>query len=107
MDDKDNTIFINMNDTYGATTSYITDVSQPSYTISINDTVDYNLNDITITGSGPEWWVATPGTHIEIEEVEKMCKEYPALEKVYENFKTIYDLVKQDWESKKDDTKTS
>ena len=34
-------------------------------------------------------------------EVEKMCKEYPALEKVWRNFKSVYDMVKQDYEGKK------
>lgn len=30
----------------------------------------------------------------------EMCKEYPALEKAYENFKAIYKLVEQDWNGK-------
>lgn len=30
-------------------------------------------------------------------ELEPMCKEYPALEKAYENFKTVYKMVEQDW----------
>lgn len=30
-------------------------------------------------------------------ELEKMCEEYPALEKAYENFKTVYKMVEQDW----------
>jgi len=35
------------------------------------------------------------------DEVERMCKEYPALEKVWQNFKSVYDMVKQDYEGKK------
>ena len=31
------------------------------------------------------------------QKVEEMCKEYPALEKAYENFKVIYRMVEQDW----------
>jgi hypothetical protein len=114
------TFVIDLNSTYGATTTYPTSgfIAQEtstidsgfSYTIDLNDTI--SLNNITITGGGyqtsgsgsstqPQWWVATPGTHIEIEEIEKMCSEYPALAKVYKNFKTMYDLVKQDWEGKK------
>jgi hypothetical protein len=34
------------------------------------------------------------------QELKRMCKEYPGLEKVYENFKTIYKLVEQDWRGK-------
>jgi hypothetical protein len=30
-----------------------------------------------------------------------MCKEYPGLEKVWNNFKAVYDMVKQDYEGKK------
>jgi len=29
-----------------------------------------------------------------------MCKEYPALEKVWRNFKNVYDMCKQDYEGK-------
>jgi hypothetical protein len=32
-----------------------------------------------------------------------MCKEYPALAKAYENFKTIYKMVHQDWKGKQKD----
>jgi hypothetical protein len=35
-----------------------------------------------------------------ITDVSEMCKEYPALEKAYENFKTIYKMVEQDWNGK-------
>ena len=34
-------------------------------------------------------------------DVEQMCKEYPALEKAFENFKTIYKMVEQDYKGKK------
>lgn len=37
-----------------------------------------------------------------VAKVEDMCKEYPALEKAYENFKTVYKLVRQDWQGKQD-----
>jgi hypothetical protein len=123
-------IVINLNDTYGATTSYATGImaqeissidSTMSYTIDLNDTITLNnLNTVTIgavgssgsvftsgAGASHEWWVASPSTHIEIAEIEKMCSEYPALAKVYENFKTVYDLVKQDWKGKQDADKNS
>lgn len=45
---------------------------------------------------GEEWRTHFP----DFQEVEKMCKEYPALEKALENFKTIYEMVKDDYASK-------
>lgn len=101
------TIIINLNNTYGTTASYSTDgfiVGSTPDTYTIDNTIWNNgggstINSISITE--PQWWVATEGTHLEIAEVEKMCVEYPALAKVYENFKTMYDLVKQDWQGKK------
>jgi hypothetical protein len=32
-----------------------------------------------------------------VAKVEDMCRDYPGLEKAYENFKTIYKMVEQDW----------
>jgi hypothetical protein len=34
-------------------------------------------------------------------EVEKMCKEYPALKIAFEKFKQTYSMVEDDWEAKK------
>ena len=41
------------------------------------------------------------GNKIDPDEVAKMCKEYPSLEKVWRNFKSVYDMCKQDYEGKK------
>ena len=113
MDDKDtititgssgssDTFIINLNDTLGTTTVYPSDynitLNDTSYTIASGSSID--LGNISITGS--DWWSVDENTHLEIAEIEKMCAEYPALAKVYENFKTVYDLVKQDWKGKKD-----
>ena len=38
-----------------------------------------------------------------VAKVEDMCRDYPALEKAYENFKTVYKLVRQDWQGKQDE----
>ena len=38
-------------------------------------------------------------------ELEKMCEEYPGLDKAYENFKTFYKLVEQDWRGKQNANK--
>jgi hypothetical protein len=34
-------------------------------------------------------------------EVERMCEHYPSLNTAWKNFKSIYDMTKQDWEGKK------
>jgi len=38
-----------------------------------------------------------------LSKVENMCKEYPALDKAYENFRTVYAMVHQDWIGKSKD----
>lgn len=60
------------------------------------DTID--LNSITI--SEP---VEFEDTMPSVAKIEDMCKDYPALEKAYENFKTIYAMVHQDWQGRQDD----
>ena len=39
----------------------------------------------------------------DVETVNKMCQEYPALAKAYENFQTVYKLVEQDYKGKQED----
>jgi len=68
---------------------------------------------ITITGSSdipfghPSGLWRPPEPFInafpEWDEFQKMCKEYPGLEKVYEHMKAYYNMCKDDWESKKKD----
>ena len=66
----------------------------PTYTVS--DTI--NINDYNIT------WPLD--NSIDPDKIERMCKEYPALEKTWRNFKTTYDLVKQDWKGKQNEDDT-
>ena len=93
--DTTGNITINLNDTYGATTTYWASDSISDITISgVNDgtfTIDTNSVD----------WLYND-TRIDPDEIERMCKEYPALEKTWRNFKATYDLVKQDWKGKQD-----
>jgi hypothetical protein len=111
--EDDDKIIIDLNNTYGTTTTYwagdsvsdivISDVSDGSFTISLDDlttdTIDIsNLNSITVN-TDYSW--AYEDTRIDVLEVERMCKEYPGLEKAYRNFKSVYDMVKQDYEGKK------
>ena len=97
----DDTITINLDDTYGATTTYWTGDSVSDITISgVSDgTFSIDLNDITTDTIDIDW--LTGKLNIDPSEVERMCKEYPSLEKVWRNFKSVYDMVKQDYEGKK------
>ena len=54
---------------------------------------DYN---ITIDSLGTEWVDRFPF----LVDVLKMKEEYPALEKSFENFQMVYEMVKQDWNGK-------
>ena len=88
----DDTITINLDDTYGATTTLWSDTtisSDDTFTISTDlaDTIDIS-------------WIYN-NMNIDPNEVERMCKEYPSLQKVWRNFKSVYDMVKQDNEGKK------
>lgn len=89
---NDDTITINLDDTYGATTTLWSDSTisgDDTFTISTDlaDTIDIN-------------WIYN-NMNIDPNEVERMCQEYPSLEKTWRNFKSVYDMVKQDWEGKK------
>lgn len=99
----------------------ITISSDSEYTFDINsitvDTIDISNittstsdSNLTITLDDTHWADGITWEQIEFEDnmpsvakVEDMCKDYPALKKAYENFKTIYSLVHQDWKGKQDD----
>jgi hypothetical protein len=53
----------------------------------------FSIDGITLNSSYVEFEDTMP----EVAKVEDMCKDYPALAKAYENFKTFYKLVEQDW----------
>lgn len=72
------------------------------------DTID--LSNITIDSTPHNTtWDSWSLTAVEFEDkmpdvakVEDMCNDYPALRKAYENFKTIYKMVHQDWQGRQD-----
>ena len=83
-------LFINSNDCI--TSSSTIDIS--SLTV---DTIDIDWNsEISID------YVEFEDCMPEVAKIEDMCKDYPALQKAYENFKTIYNMVHQDWQGKQD-----
>jgi bifunctional ADP-heptose synthase (sugar kinase/adenylyltransferase) len=100
-------ININLDDTYGATTTYMADsvydVSGATDTITISDGT-FTITDNATTINIGDWNLSGDFGAISINpsEVERMCKEYPALEKVWRNFKAVYDMVQQDYKGKKE-----
>lgn len=72
------------------TSSITTSTMHPTqYTITLDDT---HWAD-EITWEQTEFEDKMPS----IDKVHNMCGYYPALEKAYENFKTIYKMVEQDY----------
>ena len=96
----------------------ISTISDSDYKFDIDDIV-VNTIDVgsitsdtisTITLDDTHWADSITWDQIEFEDsmpsvakVEDMCKDYPALDKAYENFKTIYKMVHQDWKGKQKD----
>lgn len=78
---------------YNTTDGLIYTVNDNYDWITISD-VDIDINSININGTLFEDYMP------EIGELKEMCAEYPGLEKAYENFKTFYKLVEQDWRGK-------
>ena len=67
------------------------------YTTSSDDQISFDWDNIEIT---PTLWTEVLPN---VDTVNGMCKEYPALAKAYENFKTVYKLVEQDYKGKQED----
>ena len=77
----------------------IADISTITLNGSSNDYITINSDDYNIQYEidfGEEWRTHFP----DFNTVEHMSKYYPALSKALENFKTIYEMVKDDYASK-------
>ena len=109
MSDKD-TITISINTESDTTLGY--DLSDYMVdTIDISSITSSTIDTITLDDT--HWSDGIRWEQIEFEDkmpsvakVEDMCKDYPALDKAYENFKTIYAMVHQDWKGNQDNEET-
>jgi len=91
-----NTTDIDIDHYYGHTID-ISSITTDTIEGKVYDDLTINLDDILYE---PKEFV----DHMpSVDQTEAMCKEYPALEKAYENFKTIYNMVKQDYLGKQKD----
>ena len=92
----DDSVTINLDNTYGTTTTYWAGDSMVD-TISVSD------GTFTIDTNSVDWInsISIKDTRISPEEIERMCEIYPGLEKVWRNFKAVYDMCEKDYEGKK------
>lgn len=69
-------------------------------TIDTSDTIGIFAEEIdTLTLDNVLWENYMPDPA----KLKRMCEQYPALAKAYENFKTVYSMVEQDWEGNYED----
>ena len=107
----------NTDDTITIDTSVIGDITLDASAITVDlsdrSSVSSTIDTITITNGNSTYYnndnstvwadnIKWEQTEFEdkmpsIDKVHNMCGHYPALEKAYENFKTIYKLVHQDY----------
>jgi hypothetical protein len=91
--------FDNIKDDITVNIDYANSLIDHDNTITItSDTLATVLHayNITIDSLGTEWIDRFPF----LDDVLEMKKEYPALEKSFENFQMVYKMVKQDWDGK-------
>ena len=66
------------------------------YTLT-GDTNDDHFGDYNFTLNPKEFIDHMPS----ISKINDMCEEYPALKQAWENFRTMYEFVHQDWIDRK------
>lgn len=71
--------------------------AQSTYVLSGSDTITLSGLSSEFNFKFPEEWIDSFPNY---SEVEKMCKEYPALQIAFDRFKEIYIMVHDDWEAK-------
>jgi len=92
----------------GTTVGGIT--TMPTYTTggSFSNSYPVTLDSLQMNDTGTEFVYNMPDydpipfvtTMPDLDRIDEMCKEYPALAKVYEQFKLIYKMTEQDFKGK-------
>tara|TARA_Y100000389_G_C17306870_1_gene435860 strand:- start:53 stop:448 length:396 start_codon:yes stop_codon:yes gene_type:complete len=118
-DDKwDGSISISASSDYTGGLDYDNSIGDVTFTYDTSpSTSTMSTSTVTVPGigshnitmdSGAGAYTFDLGDHcvdlntLDEDEIKEMCKEYPALQIVWQNFKTMYDLVKQDYKGKKE-----
>ena len=73
-------------------------ITNGGYTTLTSDTITLNTDYQFSWGDAEEFVDAFP----DWQRVQDMCKKYPALEIALRNFRTVYTLVKDDYDNPKD-----
>lgn len=76
--------------------SLVVDTTIDIDTLNITDTTTVTIDsfdDYNFTLNPKEFVDYMPGP----EKIKSMCEEYPALKEAWENFRTMYEMVHQDW----------
>tara|TARA_R110000772_G_scaffold87284_1_gene182179 strand:+ start:325 stop:651 length:327 start_codon:yes stop_codon:yes gene_type:complete len=103
MNNGEYTITINDSETIDISSYSISDISLSTPTITY-DSNPFSQQTDTITIDNSTYSYANIlDNYIDPVEVDRMCKEYPALSKVWRNFKSVYDMTLQDYKGKKDE----
>ena len=96
-------IELDLKDLVSSSSDYITVDLDTTYTV---DTVP----DFTVNWTATEPYSITLNDPVEFENsmpsayrINEMCKHYPALDKSWKNFKTIYKMVDQDYKGNFED----
>ena len=97
---NDTSIYTTASD-FTITTTGTVDHMTPTYTVSLDtsyissdDTID--ISSITSNFYNQNFVDKMPDVH----RVDEMCKEYPALAKAYDTFKSVYKMCEQDYKGK-------
>jgi hypothetical protein len=88
---------LDINSYYGYTTDISTITASTMNPSDFSDLI--SMDDLSITLNEPiEFEDKMPS----VAKVEDMCNDYPALKKAYEQFKSIYAMVHQDWKGRQE-----
>ena len=107
MGDDDYKITINASEDIGGWDSSIT-INDITYSMPDQNSNTVTLDSSFINDTGTEFTYNMPNfdqtefvdVMPSVSHIEEMCDEYPALAKVYEQFKLIYKMTEQDYKGK-------
>ena len=91
--EEDYDYFVGGDSTKAYTTDQVSDITFNVDTSHVLSNPTLTHGDYTITISQDPFIDCMP----DLQTVSQMCDHYPALNKAYENFKTVYKLVEQDY----------
>ena len=106
MGNDDDITFTLDSHTYDVTLTSNSDITYTIPSLTSDDTITLDLDSSTWASDGSTYTTnnvdfvdAMPS----LWKIKDMCKHYPALEKAFENFKTVYTMVQQDYKGNHED----